>query len=443
MKWIILIALLGMLGPLTVVLRSQPKYILHACFFMGLLVFFIDPYLNISPVSWRWTGAVKGFEVSILDIIAFAIIFATRPVRIPLGLKVGVGIYLTAMAISTMMAVQLTPALFSVWQLLRAILVFVAVARATAVVKDAPLALVAGLGIGIGIESVLATKQYLGGNMQPGGTLGHRNILGLTSHFAVMPAFALLLAGRRTQLAALVVLAGAVIAIAGGGRATIGLYAVGLLITIVLSIRHKMTGRKGAIAGAAVLGLLLAAPIMLWAVERRSDAARASSDEERREMIMAARMIIADNPMGVGPNQYLLVANIGGYSSRAGVAWNTANRSAPVHNSYYLVTAEEGFLGLIGMITTLLSAIAVGFRALKRIPTGERSEILVGLVAAMMISCVHLAFEWVFATYYVQYLLAMSMGSLVGITAFLRRRQSVGDQTRAVATPPNFVSQPS
>ena len=99
MKWIILIALLGMLGPLTVFLRSQPKYILHACFFMGLLVFFIDPYLNISPVSWRWTGAVKGFEVSILDIIAFAIIFATRPVRVPIGLKVGVGFYLTAMAI--------------------------------------------------------------------------------------------------------------------------------------------------------------------------------------------------------------------------------------------------------------------------------------------------------------------------------------------------------
>ncbi len=49
MKWIILIALLGSLGPLTMFLRSQPKYLLHACFFMGLLVFFLDPYLNISP----------------------------------------------------------------------------------------------------------------------------------------------------------------------------------------------------------------------------------------------------------------------------------------------------------------------------------------------------------------------------------------------------------
>ena len=42
MKWIVLIALLGSLGPLTMFLRSQPKYLLHACFFMGLLVFFLE-----------------------------------------------------------------------------------------------------------------------------------------------------------------------------------------------------------------------------------------------------------------------------------------------------------------------------------------------------------------------------------------------------------------
>src|SRR4029453_17841776 len=163
-------------------------------------------------------------------------------------------------------AVQLTPALFSVWQLMRAILVVIAVGRATAVVKDAPLALISGLGVGIMIEALLAAEQYAGGNTQPGGTLGHRNILGLTSHFAVMPAFALLLAGRRTRLFAFVVLAGAVVALAGGGRATIGLYAIGLIVTIALSIRSKSTGRKKAIPGAPLLGLLLAAPLMIWAI---------------------------------------------------------------------------------------------------------------------------------------------------------------------------------
>ena len=422
MKWIILIALLGSLGPLTMFLRSQPKYLLHACFFMGLLVFFLDPYLNISPITWRWTGAVRGFEVSILDVIALAIIFATPSTRFPAGLKIGIGIYVTAMLIATVNATQVTPALFSIWQFMRAILVFVAVARATAVVRDAPIALFAGLGMGLLIESLVAVKQYAEGNTQPGGTLGHRNLLGLLSHFAVMPAFALLLAGRRTKVTALVVAAGAIVALAGGGRATVGLYAIGLAVTMVLSMRHKASGRKSGIAGAALLILLLAAPAMLWSIDRRSEAARASSDQERSAMIRAARMIIADYPLGVGPNQYLLVANVGGYSSRADVAWNEANRAAPVHNSYYLVTAELGFLGLLGFACIFLSSIGVGLRAIKRLPVGERSDLAVGITASLIVAAAHLAFEWAFATYYVQYVLAMSMGAIVGITATLRQK---------------------
>ena len=445
MKWIIFIGLLGSLGPLTMFLRSQPKYLLHACFFMGLLVFFLDPYLNISPVAWRWTGAVKGFEVSIVDVIAFAMLFATSPSpgRAPLGLKVGFGIYLTAVLIATVGATQIAPAMFSVWQLLRAVLVFVAVARATAVVKDAPIALFAGLGVGIMIEAAVAVKQYAGGNTQPGGTLGHRNILGLTSHFAVMPAFALVLAGRRTRLFALVVLAGAVVALAGGGRATVGLYAIGLIVTIALSIRSKSTGRKNAIAGAALLGLLLAAPLMIWAIDRRSDAAKASSDQERSAMISAAKMIIADHPFGVGPNQYLLVANLGGYSSRAGVAWNAANRSAPVHNSYYFITAEMGFIGLIGMLTMFLSMIWTGFRAIKRVGLGERADLLVGVTATMVIVSAHLAFEWLVATNYVQYLLAMSIGTLVGITAPLRQKAAAAKPGKRASSAGGLASQPS
>jgi hypothetical protein len=442
-KWIILIALLGMLGPLTVFLRSQPKYILHACFFMGLLVFFIDPYLNISPISWNWTGAVKGFEVSILDIIAFAILFATKPVRFPTATKVALGIYLTAVAVATFNAIQITPALFSVWQYMRAILVCIAVARATAFEKDAPIALVAGLGIGVSIEAVVALKQYVGGNIQPGGTLGHRNLLGIATHFAVMPAFALLLAGRRTALAAAVIGAGAAIAIAGGGRATIGLYAAGLLVTTMLSIRHRMTGRKGAIAGAAVVGLLLAVPIMMWAVGKRSEAALASSDEERSAMIRAARMIIADYPLGVGPNQYLLVANIGGYSSRANVAWNASNRAAPVHNTYYLVTAELGFLGLLGLISIFGSVIALGWSSLKRISAGEQADIVAGFTATIIIVCAHLAYEWAFATYYVQYLLAMSIGALVGITAPLRSKRGAATLRVRAAQLPGMALHPS
>ena len=441
MKWIVFVALIGLIAPLTVLLRSQPKYLVHASFLMGLLVFFLDPYFNIAPVAWHWSDAIKGYELTIIDIIAGAMILATPRVKIPAGLIVGLGIYIVALGVSTLAAAQMIPATFYIWQFLRAILVCWAVARASASVKGAPIALVAGLGTAILYEAVVATKQYLGGNPQPGGTLGHRNILGMASHFAVMPALALLLAGRRTALATLVVLGGAVIAVMGGGRATIGLYAMGVILTTALSIRHKMTGRKGAVAAAAFVGLLVAAPVMMWAVDRRSNAAKESSDEERGALIRAARMIISDYPMGVGANQYLLVANVGGYSNRAGVAWNYTSRAAPVHNSYYLVTAEMGFIGLIGLVTMLGSMIVVGLRTIRRTVADERSELLIGCLAALILGCVHMAFEWVFVLNSIHYLVAMNFGALIGIAASVRKRSSVRARRAAPALAGSLASQ--
>ena len=422
MKWIVLVGLLGMVGPLAMFLRSQPKYLVHACFSMGLLVFFLSPYLNISPISWRWPGAVKGLEVSVLDAIALSIIFATKRVRLPIGLIIGAAIYALGVFLSSFAAQQYQPVVFYAWQFVRTVLVCIAVAQATASDRKAAFALFAGLGLAMCIEAMIVARQYVGGNQQPGGSLGHRNSLGLTSHFAVMPAFALVLAGRRSLGAGLVVLAGAVVALAGGGRATIGLYAIGLMITMAMSMKFRMTGRKSAIAGLAVLGLLAATPVMMSAIERRSDAARASSDEERQDMKRAARMIIADYPLGIGAVQYALVANVGGYSSRAGVAWNASNRAAPVHNSYLLVTAELGFIGLIGMLTMLMTMVLVGLKAFTRLVPDEKSDLLIGYTSALIVVCLHLGYEWIFMTYYVHYLLAMNFGALIGLSAMLQRK---------------------
>ena len=60
----------------------------------------------------------------------------------------------------------------------------------------------------------------------------------------------------------------------------------------------------------------------MWAMSRRTETKIASSDTERTAMKQAAKMIIADHPIGLGANQYVVVTNTGGYSARAGVAWN-------------------------------------------------------------------------------------------------------------------------
>ena len=144
-------------------------------------------------------------------------------------------------------------------------------------------------------------------------------------------------------------------------------------------------------------------------------------------------MMIADHPMGVGANQYVLVANTGGYSQRAGVAWNEENRAAAVHNTYYLVTAEMGFLGLAGFLAVFGSFIALGFRLLRRHLPDEMGELMPGLLATMIVVAVHISYEFVFMNSTLHYLFAISGGMLVAIAA---RAKSVAKGGASRVVPP-------
>lgn len=426
MKWLFLLVWLVFTPALAAYLRSQPRYLPHACFAMGAMLFFLNPHLYVAPVSWpAWPGPVKGIEVSMIDGVAIAIIAATTGrARTPILLKVGLAIFALGILVSTVTGVQAWPASFYAWQVFRAVLVYLAVSRAAALDDRVPMAILGGLAIGIFYNCFTAVRQFMGGDIQAGGNMGHQNLLGMMTHFAVFPAFALLLGGHRTKLSLALLAAGATIAIVGGSRATIGLFGIGLVITTVLSMRYRMTGRKSAFAAVAVAALALAAPLMAWAVDRRSEDSRASSNQERAAFINAATMMIKDHPMGVGGNQYVIVANVGGYSGRAGVAWNFGNRSAPVHNLYYLTTAELGFFGLVGLLTMFAGAIAHGWRSLRRV-SGERADFAVGTTAVLIVVAAHSYYEYITVTFYVQYLLGMGLGILIGVTSAVTSRKAV------------------
>src|SRR5438067_9505045 len=238
--------------------------------------------------------------------------------------------------------------------------------------------------MGLWYEAALVIWQYLHGAARPGGNFDHPNFLALAADFAVFTTLSLMLGSRRLLWPATTLLAGFVIVVLGGSRAALGLFGIGVVLTTALSIRHKPTSRKCAFAGALGALLLASTPVLIWAANRRSEAVKASSDAERAAMKEAARMIIADHPFGVGANQYVVVANTGGYSARAGVAWNEDNRAAPVHDTYYLIAAELGFIGLIGLLMMLGSFIALGFRALRRHIPDERGELVPGLLVTMV-----------------------------------------------------------
>lgn len=421
MKWIFLGALLLFIPTLATILRSNPRYLVPCSAVLGLMPFVIHPFLYVAPISWaHWPGPVKGVEVSLLDGIALAIVIATTRVRLPLALKLGLGVVAIAVGISSLAGNQLMPAMFYAWQLARTVLLFVAVVRVCATVRDAPLAIVTGLGIGLCYEAALAIAQYSSGVLKPGGNLGHSNFLGLATHFVLYPSLGFLLAGRRTALFLLVVIASVVIALVGGSRATVGLIGVGIFLTVAVSLYHRAAPRKYA-AGALIFVLLLvAAPAALISVDYRTEEAKESSDTERASMKEAAQMIISDHPFGVGANQYLIVANLGGYSERAGVNWTSGSRRAPVHDFYYLVTAELGFLGLLGFVGILSSLIFIAWFGVKKDSVDLRSEIIPGLFVTLVMVAIHIRYEWVFMDFIIHYLLAITAGMLIGTRYSLR-----------------------
>ena len=437
MKWVFLLGLLVFTPWLTAHLKANPKHLPYAGFAIGILPFMMSGLnLTASPIAWPyWPGPVKGMDVSLIDAVALAVLMSSRRVSTPVAIKISFAIYMLAVVISTLRSAVMMASFFYLWQLVRVALVYAAVARATVTHPKVAVAVLMGAGAGLGFQAFIALKEYLGGNTHAGGWFGHQNLLGMASHFAVYPFVALLLAGNYTRQASAIVLSGLIVAFTGGSRATIGLFAIGLVVTLCLSLWRKSTGRKAAVAGLLVIGLVASLPAFLMAVERRSADQRANSNLERSLMINAAKMIITDFPMGVGPNRYVVVANTGGYAARAGIAWNPANREAPVHNSYYLVTAEMGWLGIIGLLSLLGSIIAISIKAVRRATKQVEAELLVGVSVSLIIFSIHAYYEWITMYYQIHYLVGITAGLSVGLRT-LSVRHGPAVKNRPVARSP-------
>ncbi len=426
MKWVFLLFAIATVPALMSWLRGNPQRAPLVWTAMALLPFVMDPWhLKAAPISWAmWPGYVKGMEVTLLDTSALAIVFTYTNVRVRSPIfAILAALILISLVTMAYSAVPMA-AFFYAWQLARIALLVAAFAK---ICHDdrGPAALIRGMSLGLCVQAGFTIQQYLKGWSQTPGTFDHQNLLGMVTHFVVFPALAIFLAGGKSRAPLLGILATPVVAILGASRATLGLIGGGIAVLLFLSIVRRATSRKSTIAGLSLIGLLAMVPLAQSSLQNRFERKPLVGNyDERAAFNRAAKMAIADHPMGLGANQYVVAANVQGYSDRAGVIWNSGSRSANVHNTYLLVRAETGFLGLAAFIALLLTPMMIAFRAAWANRMDPRGDLMLGLGVCLAVVSIHCFYEWVFVHYSVQMMFAMATGMIIGIARQISLAQS-------------------
>lgn len=397
-------------------IKKGPKERNWAYFGLGILPFTVNAWnLDVSLVNWAaWPGYAKGLVITGLDVLALAIIMThPRPRGMP-PLMGFLAFYALAAFVSLGFSDVPMGSFFYVFQLCRLLLVFTAVAK----IASNPTALRwlgMGLAAGICYQGWITVWQRSHGAFQASGTMGHQNLLGLMTHFVTLPCLAILLGGSKSRILMAGVAGGLIVMALGASRGAIGFGGAGIGLLCLLSVIRKSTPHKWKIIGLGVLAMALISPFVVQSIQKRYAGLDPNGADERKQFESAAKSMWHDHPMGVGANQYVVVANTKGYSDKAGVIWNWASRSANVHNTYLLVAAETGWLGLVSFVTMfagiIFSGLAFAF-ADKRDPRGD---VVLGATVACIAVCAHNFYEWVFVTYQAQYVFAISVGIIAGM----------------------------
>ena len=442
MKWAALAVALAAVMPLAGWLRRNPREAPKIWILMGFLPFVIAAFhLYMAVISWPgWPGYTKGAEISIMDPLALALYLSLPRKGFPLSFRLSMALYFLAVLLSVFQSPVPVSVLFYAWQLARMFLIYATVNKASADDRVVP-ALLTGMTIGLFFAACDALWERFGlGILQAGGTLGHQNNLGLISHFVTFPLIALLLAGERGWQPVLGPLSGLITAVLTVSRATIGLFGIGFLGLFGLSVLREWTARKALLFATGVVVASVAAPFVFASFAERFAVQPIGIYDERAAFEKAAGMIISDHPMGVGANYYVVAANTGGYNTRAGVAQVIGSDSANVHNIYYLVAAETGYIGLVAFILMLLQPLVTAFRYGLRYRRDRRGDLLLGFGMSLLIVYIHSYFEWIFITFPAQYMFALVTGSIAGLATQLSYAQRLRTDDRVADISRNVIA---
>lgn len=331
----------------------------------------------VQSIEW-YRGATKGYEFSLMNTMAIALIFASvaKPgVRfrwLPM-LSVLWFLYVGASSLSWFTAIQRDYVLMSIFKFAKAWLIALGIANYVRSAREVRMLLLALSILIVHQFYFVATMKWIEGIYQVRGLFEHQNPLAM---FMYMAALVLLAAGLSPKLdrtwswICLIGFAfGAIIILAALSRASLLFFAAGTVAVVAWGFSDRFTLRRvvttiGMVCGGAVV---LAATLQTI-ISRFNDEGNHASGETREVMNLAAKAMRDDKLFGIGWNNFALAINhpfpygdvIDDWNRDRGQNVDPDYAKGVVESHYWLIMAENGYPGLI---TYLMFIVVVSLQA--------------------------------------------------------------------------------
>ena len=393
--------------PLALLLALNLRWMRHAFWVMvAAMCLYQQTAINFFSHEF-YHGSARGMEVSLIYLLAFAILAALALLGRTKGLLSDGGARLYALYFllclpSLLAADDLLISWLEIWKMLMLLLFYCAVRAYLKATDDVKTVLLA-LAVFTIANALFTAKAHYSGVYQPGGVFPHRNGMAMGMQLLGPVFFAGYLAyGLMTWRGRIcaVAFAGAVVSTMWGysrGAMSMIPVAYGMSALACLAERRRTFRKLGRIlplVAAAAIGLA----VMLPRIVERFTEAPESSGNTRVELAQCAFEMIKDKPLtGVGINNWSLnMEPTHPYQDRASeTVGRELNYRGIVETVYLLVCAECGIPALLAMLAWFAWHWFLCIGLMKRLRGTEWYFVPAGLFGALAANYMQSVLEWV------------------------------------------------
>lgn len=408
MKYAVFFLALLAMPPLGVALSLNRRWMKYAIWGMiGALAMYQSTAINFFSYE-EYRGSSRGMEVSIVYLLAFALLVAAvfkhrLPKLIP---SFGAFLYIVYFLLCLPSYATAENTLFcwmETWKMIMLYLVYLSI-RAYLDMTDNVKVLMKGLAAFAIWNFLLVVKDHISGVYQPHGVFAHQNCLAMGMHLFAGMFFACYLAGgwRKSFLNIAAFVASTACIVRTYSRGALAMVPISFFVTFVMSF---VGCAKGAwmrlfmrIIPLGIVGLL-GLGLMLPRIIERFETAPEASGNTRVELALCAKEMIIDEPWrGVGINNWGIKINAPyEYAERAGRNPNRGEdfKDGIVETVYLLVCAECGIPALVAMLAWFLRYLVLCVELSKRLSGTYYAAIPAGLAGGLVASYLQSCLEWV------------------------------------------------